>query len=496
MNKAFTLLLAALPAIMASEVCANGNSSTLSVEFPKATETVTYGSSLLLEGTVSGGVAPYTYEWYAQDGTLLGKDASQNIQPETPGYITLTVTSSDGQTVSSRVAVEVSGAPLQVATFDDNALAEESHFTPQGDGKFYSGSFAFNYGGMPEYNFWYGYTLSNETSTDFTGLQDQFRSAPGGGYNSSNFAVGYPQGLTISPVGFENGAVIPGFYVTNSAYAYTSMLNGDSFAKKFEQGDWFKLTAVITGVDDTESTVDLMYLADMRDENALEHYILHDWEYVDLSQYGPIKSIYFNFDGSDKGQWGLNTPTYLCIEDFGTLPYGDEISLKVAENGLDLKGYFHIEADGTRTDYSCRQLSGEESLLVSLDQDGRIYLTKSARTDEEASPSASATALVSMRQKGRTQHLYLTLTEDELSGIRNIDDTTEDLMVEAYGTTLRVNTAMTDYSVEVYTTSGVCTHSSAYHNGPITVDGDFAPGIYIVKVASDSRSEVKRVLIK
>ena len=43
------------------------------------------------------------------------------------------------------------------------------------------------------------------------------------------------------------GTVIPGFYITNSAYAYTSMLNGDAYAKKFAQGDWFKLT--ITGLD-------------------------------------------------------------------------------------------------------------------------------------------------------------------------------------------------------------------------------------------------------
>lgn len=489
-------LPAMLPTAMRAAETAEETAETLSVVFSEETKSVAYGGSVLLEGTVSGGTAPYTYLWSAQDGEELGVEATQRIRPAAPGYFTLTVTSSDGQTASGRVAVEVTGAPMQVATFDDNALAEESHFTPQGDGSFYSGTFAFNYGGMPEYDFWYGYTLSSETSTEYTGLADQFRSAPGGGMESANFAVGYPQGLTIRPVGSEGGAVIPGFYVTNSAYAYTSMLNGDAYAKKFAQGDWFKLTAVITGADDTKSTVDLMYLADMRDENPLEHYILADWEYVDLSKYGAIKSIYFNFDGSDKGTWGLNTPTYLCIEDFGTEPYGEEKSLEVGENGVDLSGYFRIDADGTHTEYSCRQLTGGESLNVALDENGRIYLTPVEQTDAQSEAAASATALVSMHQKGRTQYLYLTLTKDDTVGIRNIDDAAEDVRIEVSGSALRVSTAMTDYSIEVFEASGVCRHSSASHSGTTVVEGDFTPGIYIVKVTSDSCSEVKRILMK
>ena len=31
-------------------------------------------------------------------------------------------------------------------------------------------------------------------------------------------------------------------HFTDNAYAYSSMTNGDSFAKKFAKGDWFKLT--------------------------------------------------------------------------------------------------------------------------------------------------------------------------------------------------------------------------------------------------------------
>ena len=78
--------------------------------------------------------------------------------------------------------------------------------------------------------------------------------------------------------------VVPGFYVTNSSYAYNSMTGGDSFAKKFGKGDWFKLT--ITGYDAADEVTGTKeyYLADLRD--ADKAYIINDWRYVDLSRSG------------------------------------------------------------------------------------------------------------------------------------------------------------------------------------------------------------------
>ena len=121
-------------------------------------------------------------------------------------------------------AVEVTG-DMAVATFDDNYVAEDSHITPETEEeRFYSGSFAFNAGGMPEYSFWYGYALSSETSPESSGLDDQFRSAPGGAFSGSSFAVGYPQGLTIDVTNDPEGAVVPGLYVSNSAEQRISIL--------------------------------------------------------------------------------------------------------------------------------------------------------------------------------------------------------------------------------------------------------------------------------
>jgi hypothetical protein len=129
--------------------------------------------------------------------------------------------------------------------------------------------------------------------------------------------VACPQGGSVTFMDNAEGTVIPGFYITNSAYAYTSMLNGDAYAKKFAQGDWFKLTITGLDADGKETGTKEFYLADLRDADSSKHFIVNDWRYVDLSGLGKVKSLKFMLDSSDTGSWGINTPGYFCLDDFG-----------------------------------------------------------------------------------------------------------------------------------------------------------------------------------
>jgi viroplasmin and RNaseH domain-containing protein len=101
-------------------------------------------------------------------------------------------------------------------------------------------------------------------------------------------------------------------YVTNSTYAYFSMKNGDQFAKKFGAGDWFKLA--IKGKDaagnDTQALE--VYLADFRNGKSE---LLNQWKWVDLMGLGAVKSIHFELSSTDNGDWGMNTPSYFCLDD-------------------------------------------------------------------------------------------------------------------------------------------------------------------------------------
>lgn len=95
-------------------------------------------------------------------------------------------------------------------------------------------------------------------------------------------------------------------YVTNSTYAFLSMLNGDDYSKKFTDKDWFRLT--VTGYNGTAKTGHVDFL--LADGTK----IVSDWQKVDLSPLGLVTSIVFTLSSSDTGQWGMNTPSYFCLD--------------------------------------------------------------------------------------------------------------------------------------------------------------------------------------
>ena len=42
--------------------------------------------------------------------------------------------------------------------------------------------------------------------------------------------------------------------------------------------------------------------------------ILKEWKKVDLTSLGKVKKIVFTMSSTDSGQWGINTPTYFCLD--------------------------------------------------------------------------------------------------------------------------------------------------------------------------------------
>ena len=213
--------------------------------------------------------------------------------------------------------------PLEVATFEDIEVPAEGHMsvsTEEDDDRteFVSGDFEFATGCMSDWDYWYWFGYANRTETKYETLDDQWNNIVGGGYNgSANYGVAFAAefngpcyvSLLTEP------AVVPGFYITNSSYAYNSLTGGDSFAKKFEKGDWFKLTITGYDADDEVTGSKDYYLADLRNEATA--YIINDWRYVDLSCLGAVAKLGFTLSSSDTGDWGMNTPAYFCFDNFG-----------------------------------------------------------------------------------------------------------------------------------------------------------------------------------
>lgn len=231
-----------------------------------------------------------------------------------------------------------------VATFDDLTLAPETYWNGNDDGlanygygtpsDFTSGDNSFVNYQAAAYLSWEGFAYSNTTDTNTAGVPNQFSAITGSGVNgSANYGVAFTMNMWSAQTAQTfNGAttgkssqVVDGFYITNTTYAYQSMVNGDSYAKVFGGGDgtdadWFKLS--IHGLDSnyekTGASVDF-FLADFRSDESDQDYIVDEWTWVDLSGLGVVSGLEFNMSSSDGGGGRtMNTPAYFAMDDLTT----------------------------------------------------------------------------------------------------------------------------------------------------------------------------------
>lgn len=171
---------------------------------------------------------------------------------------------------------------------------------------------------------WSGFAYSNMTDNTTAGISNQFSAFAGSGADDSeNYVVFYP----TDTLSFDHKVVVPSAAFTNTTYAGISMRDGDMFAKQFgspldangdEDGtdgkDYFFVT--IYGWDENWQLTDtaVVFLADFRDEDENNHYILDTWEEFDLTALGMVKHLTFGFTSSDVGAWGINTPLYFAMD--------------------------------------------------------------------------------------------------------------------------------------------------------------------------------------
>ena len=163
-----------------------------------------------------------------------------------------------------------------------------------------------------EYNA--GFTLSTMTDQTTAGPENQYSVyAKSGADGSKTFVIYNPSygdpcdiytktDKTFKPVSVD---------VCLTTYTYLSAKNGDDFAKKFTDDDWF--FATFTGYDvDNKETASI-------DVKLIDHGKWIDtWTRIDLAELGDVNKISIDFDGSDKSEWEneswLNTPAYIALD--------------------------------------------------------------------------------------------------------------------------------------------------------------------------------------
>ena len=208
------------------------------------------------------------------------------------------------------------------ATFEDVQLGSNGIWAaPEGENEMPSGGWLFtNYTG---YGYWGGFTASNRTDLNQTGLNAQYTAVTGCGYDgSTQYALAYTYGVQTDVYAADGQShTVTGCYITNNLWAYQDVLQGSMGQTPFgglsgDDPDWFKLTA--TGKNASGQTVGTLdfYLADYRFEDNSQDYVLDTWEWFDLSPLGPVATISFSLSSTKSNYGGMITPAYFCMDNF------------------------------------------------------------------------------------------------------------------------------------------------------------------------------------
>lgn len=472
------------------------------------------GESVDLNATVRGGFAPYSYSWTPAEDLNDANIAKPTASPAYTTTYTVTATDSKGNSTEGKVTVYVNSDAM-AATFDNFELESESHwmgnsvagdegvttFFVSGTNEFYNYHYA-------DYTTWSGFAYANYTSNDFAGTMDQFKNAVGGAHSGENYGVCYAfnedPNNKIKLVHTEGTDIVSGMYVTNSAWAVTSMENGDSFAKKFggEDGndpDYFKLIA--TGVDaagnDTESTE--FYLADYRFEDNSEDYIVKDWSWFDLSVLGEVKAVRFHLESSDVGTYGMNTPAYFCFDDFnGTAPapfaeltliagFEDQtINDEVSEINIALADHITCN-EGFEIAYNITVEKPE--IADAVIENGVLKLT----AKEVLSGTTNVVVTASAGDESLSTSFDLTI--EKTVGIADIAKEGFELYPNPARDMVTVN-VKADARLIIYNTNGQQVRHIELTKGTnkVTVS-DFEKGIYLFKVQNAQSAMVQKVIV-
>lgn len=397
-----------------------------------ATASVGEGQKAELKANVTDGTAPFSISWLngkrEQIATAsletLGEATSEYAPSECDLYYLL-VTDANGKVASDTCRVIVTGEAV-TATFENLYLDTDSYWAgpdtkgtvgeawgaTQYNGSFVSGSYEFQNSYIPAWSSWTGFAYSNRTATSFeTMTTDQYNSAVGNGYdNSENFAVAFDNGVINVKNNSVAGDCIRGFYITNNAWVTESVKNGNGTARKFEKGDYLKVILTGTKVDGTTAEVEY-YLADYRSAKEADHYCLDSWQWVDLRSLGNVKSISFRLDGTDKGQYGLNTPAYFCLDNFNGNRVVGEANTQTAGGEIDLSKFFNFDDAEATVSYAFADALDEETAQnVTLTSDGRLTIKKGFEKKFDITVSAT--------QKGKIQ--FLKIPFDIPTGINKV----------------------------------------------------------------------------
>jgi len=461
------------------------------------------GEKLQLSGKGSGGMEPLSYKWTDQEGNVLSSTTDVTVDLTHSMTYRFTVTDNRGKEAFEEINIEVRGKQY-VATFEDLKLDSESYWGGNNTNEpFYSGSFAFDYyhGGSGSYEYWGHFTYSNLTSTAFNNMKDQYNSAVGCGVDgSATYGVAYLDsyvGATyLTVTNRAEGDIIPGMWLTNSAWVMKAVKEGDGLSTVpggFAKDDYYKVT--ITGLLNakTVGTVEF-YLADYRAELEQDRYALDTWQWVDLSSLGEVNKLWLRVDGTKQNSFGITTPLYLCLDNVGDeCPWKDATPQTVtildnADGTLDLNPIFSLDPTVATISYFVE--GGEDAVRLDDQNPGLLTIDGNA-------PEGEMTLQVKATQQGRSSYLRVPLTINQQSGLHKVTAEAVKVYPQPAHDVLNISTDLTGYSAGLYDMQGrrVLKHDNL--DGFTHLDlPNLDPGFYLLQITHADGTFTRRIVLQ
>ncbi|MDE5703409.1 MAG: DUF4465 domain-containing protein, partial [Bacteroidales bacterium] len=233
-------------------------------------------------------------------------------------------------------------------------------------------------------------------------------------------------------------------------------------AAPFVQGDYFHAVLTATAPDGTTRTKEY-YLADYRDADAAEHYVLKSWEWLDLSDLDSVKTLDIRFEGSRSNEYGQTLPHYMAIDNLNGGYAVTERTYEVqvgTESALTFAGVFELPGNGRWTVETLE--AGDAAIAtVSMAENGL----------QVAGLSVGTTRFVlRARRNGRTAYVGVNVTVTREPAATDAPRFTPAGGEVPVGTAVSIGCA-TEGAVIYYTVDGTePTESSAVYSSAIVVE--------------------------
>lgn len=205
-----------------------------------------------------------------------------------------------------------------------------------------------------DFGSWNGFSWSNVVDTVTSGYGNQYAAFPGGGSDGAGgananetYVIAFGDSAWFN---LPDAISLTSVDLANTTWAATSMRDGDAFSKQFggvtgDDPDYFRVT--FTGYDRETTVVDpngdgefeITYgneigsidfvLVDYRFADNSQDYIQDIWQRFDLSPISNARSVGLTFFSTDSGDFGINTPAYVAIDNltFSTTTVPEPASL-------------------------------------------------------------------------------------------------------------------------------------------------------------------------